>query len=208
MKVRTILATGTVVTLLSSPAFAEDGSLSRSATSKVSVQAQLEVLPVGSATAKLGDVEVTTDADVAYGISGMIDFAITPNISIGLAPRLILNVTNDDDNDTDSTDKAIDLRARLRGHFAVSPGVEVYAAVLPGYTIVLSSLDDVTDAKGFAIGGAAGVTYDVAPTMFVGGEIGYQRAFTSADFMILGQTLTTDVDLSYMHIGIAAGARF
>jgi hypothetical protein len=44
--------------------------------------------------------------------------------------------------------------------------------------------------------------------MFIGGEVGYQRAFTSSDIMVGAQSTSADLDLSYMHVGIGAGTRF
>jgi opacity protein-like surface antigen len=179
--------------------------------SRMSVQAQVELLPVGSTALALGDdASVSVDNDVAYGVSASFAYAVTPYLSLGVAPRLVLNVIADGAEDGDDVDAAreIDLRARILGHYPIRPGLEIQASLSPGYTIVTSSEDGAESAKGFAIGGAVGLTYDLTPSMFIGGEIGYQRAFTSADTMLLGQTITSELDLSYMHIGLGAGTRF
>jgi hypothetical protein len=141
-------------------------------------------------------------------VSGMFDYAVTPYLSIGAAPRLVFNVTPDDAADGDSADKELDLRARLLAHHPFAPRLELYAALSPGYTIVLSGTDGVKNATGFAIGGSAGLTYDLSPKAFISGEVGYQRAFTSTDVMVAGQSISADLDLSYMHVGIGAGTRF
>ena len=44
--------------------------------------------------------------------------------------------------------------------------------------------------------------------MFVNAELGYQRAFTSADITFLGQSFDAEFDLSYLHVGFGAGTRF
>ncbi len=209
MKARMILAAGTLGTLISSSAFADDASISASAPApKMRLAAQVELLPLGSGKATIGDTSMTRDTAVAYGISGLFDYALTPYLSIGVAPRLVFNVTPDDAADGVEADKEIDLRARILGHYPVRPGLELYASLSPGYTIVMSGEDGVDDTKGFAIGGAVGVTYDISPRMFVGGEVGYQRAFTGTDMTVAGQTISADLDLSYMHIGLGAGTRF
>jgi opacity protein-like surface antigen len=172
------------------------------------VQAQVEVLPVGSGKGTVDGQSMSTDAAVAYGISAGFDYAVTPYLSIGVAPRFLLNVKPDDSMASDSSDKELDLRARVLAHYPVRPGLDVYASLMPGYTIVLSSEDGVKNPTGFALGGAVGVTYDVAPKMFVGAEVGYQRAFTSTELTVLDQKINADLDLSYMHIGIGAGTRF
>jgi opacity protein-like surface antigen len=191
MKSRMILAASTLGALLSSPALAE-----------------VELLPLGTADGSIGTLSASADTKLAYGISGAFEYAVAPFLSIGVAPRLILNVITEDATDGDSSDKALDLRARIRGHYAVSPGLELYASLSPGYTIVMSSEEGAESATGFAIAGALGATYDVSPKMFVGAEVGYSRAFTSADIMLGGPPITADLDLSYMHVGIGAGTRF
>lgn len=208
MKSRMILAAATLGMLVSSSAFAEDDAVSATASSKIRVQAQVEVLPIGSGKGTVGGTSTTTDTAVAYGVSGMFDYAVTPFLSIGVAPRLVLNVISDNPGQNDTADKELDLRARLLAHFPVAPGLELFGALTPGYTFVLSSTDGVDSSKGFAIGGSVGVTYDVSPRMFIGGEVGYQRAFTSTDIMVGAQSISADLDLSYLHVGIGAGTRF
>jgi hypothetical protein len=131
-----------------------------------------------------------------------------PYLSIGVAPRLVLNVKPSDGADGADADKEIDLRARITGRLPVAPGVELYASVMPGYSIVTSSQDGVDSATGFALAGALGATYDLTPKIFLGAEVGYQRAFTSATESIAGQNLSADLELSYLHVGIGAGTRF
>jgi opacity protein-like surface antigen len=195
--------------LLSSSAFAQDGgAYPTTDASKVTVQAQVELLPLGSERATIGNISLNTDTAVAYGISGAVDYAVTPYLRIGVAPRLVLNVKSDDPMTEDSADKQIDLRARIVGHYPVAAGLELSASLYPGYTIVLSREDGASNATGFALGGAVGLTYDLSPNLFVGGEVGYQRAFTSTDTMVLGQKINADLDVSYMHVGLGAGTRF
>lgn len=208
MMSRMILAAAGLGTLLSSSAFAEDDhGPSSAAASRMRLQAQVEVLPLGSGKATIQDTSMTRDAATAYGVSGIFDYAVTPFLSIGVAPRLVFNVTPED-NEGDDSDKQLDLRARIAGHYPVMPGVDLYAALSPGYTIVMSDTEGVNSATGFAIGGSVGATYDISPKMFVGAEVGYQRAFTSTDIAFGNQTTTEDLDLSYLHIGVGAGTRF
>jgi opacity protein-like surface antigen len=205
-----ILAAGTLGTLLSSSAFAEDGDVTGgSATSKMSVQAQVEMLPMGSSKTTVGGISFSGDNKLAYGVTGMFDYAITPYLSIGVAPRLVLNVASDNPDGAERSDtgQQIDLRARIVGHYPVIPALQLYASLSPGYTII-SSQDEAESAKGFAIAGAVGVTYDITPKLFINGEAGYQRAFTSADVMRNGQTGALDLDVSYMHVALGAGTRF
>src|SRR5512140_182988 len=208
MKVRRMLAIGALGAWFSSPSFADEASVSATtAAPKMRVQAQFELLPMGSAKGHIADMATTTDLAVAYGITASFDYALTPYLSIGASPRLVFNLIADPANG-DTADKALDVRACIRAHYPVLHGLELYASVAPGYTIVLSSTDGVNNATGFAIGGAAGLAYDLSPKMFVAGEVGYQRAFTSTTIEMFGPLVREDLDLSYLHVGIGAGTRF
>jgi opacity protein-like surface antigen len=209
MNKRLILAATSFGTLLSSSAFAQDGGASGASDApKMTVQAQVELLPLGTAKATVAGTSQSSDTAVAYGISGAVDYAVTPYLRIGVAPRLVLNVKPNDAMADASADKQLDLRARIQGHYPVAAGLELSASLYPGYTFVLSSQDGASNANGFAIGGAVGASYDLSPRVFVAAEVGYQRAFTSADSTVAGQTISGDLDMSYMHIGLGAGTRF
>jgi len=212
MKSRLILAAGSVATLVSSSAFAQDGGVSATAEApKMTVAAHVEVLPVGSAKLSTQGISDSQDTAVAYGISGSFDYALTRYLSIGVAPRLVLNIKPNQDNPGTTDTKAgeeLDLRAQIRGHVPVSPGLELYASITPGYSILMSPVDGEKDPRGFAIAGAVGATYDVSPKLFVSGEVGYQRVFTTTDVTNGNQTASVDMDLSYMHVGLGAGTRF
>jgi hypothetical protein len=195
---------GTAVTLLASTAFAQDVSSTASApTKKASVGAQFELLPVGSFHLAAGQESMDPSAAVAYGIGGTFDYAVHEHLSIGVAPRLVLHVVPSEDDGFDEDDDAseLDLRARLKFHTAVAPGVEAYGYLAPGYSILF---DDEDDASGFAIAVGAGATYDLTPAMYLSGEIGYQKGFQSTEV----QGVDVDVNASYLHLGLGAGTRF
>src|SRR4051794_32605961 len=117
MKSRMILAAATLGTVVSSSAFAEGDGISARADSKIRAQAQIEMLPLGSGSTTFGGgISLKTDNAAAYGVSAMFDYAVTPYLSIGVAPRLVLNVIQSDAPQDAKASKALDLRARLLGH--------------------------------------------------------------------------------------------
>jgi hypothetical protein len=208
MNIRIAVVASTLGIVVSSSAFAQDyGTSTAGGPPKLTVQAQAELMPLGSASASMNGSSVGIDSAVAYGVSAGVDYAVTPYLRVGAAPRLVLNVKSDDPM-VDRAGKEIDLRARITGHVPLAHGLELSASLLPGYSIVTSGQDGVDDLKGFALGGAVGLTYDLSPHSFVGAELGYQRAFTSAETEILGQKVDVDIAMSYMHIGLGAGMRF
>lgn len=208
MKARMMFAAGVLSSLVSSSAFAQDadGEAAGATATKMRLGAQIEMLPLGSAEVSAGGVSASSDAAVAYGVSATFDYAVTPWLSIGAAPRLVLNVNQKDAPSGSDAGKEVDVRARLVAHYPVMPRVEVYGALQPGYSFVIPSQGDTQ--SGFAIGGAIGATYDVSPKLYLSGEIGYQRAFTSIDEMVGASKVSADFNLSYMHIGLGAGTRF
>ena len=199
MGIRLAIAAGSVCTLWSFPAFADESSTTPGPP-RIGVQAQLELLTRGSATYMQAAPPLTVDFDTAYAISGMLDYALTSFLRVGVAPRLILHV-KDAGSPTNSANRAVDVRARIRAHYTIS-GLELYAAFLPGYEVILlTDSDRDGHYDGWALGGAVGATYHLSPTIFIGSEIGYQVAYNAID--------PSDTwKLSYMHIGLNAETRF
>jgi opacity protein-like surface antigen len=210
MKARIMFAAGILGAMVSSSAFAQEqeGAVGDAAPRKLSAAAQVELLPMGTGKTTFEGESMSHDTATAYGITAMFDYAINPYLSVGVAPRLVLNVKASDAVAGQDAGKEVDLRARITGHFPVRPGLDVHAALMPGYTIVMVPEKDMDNPTGFAVAGALGATYDVTPGLFVGAEVGYQRAFTSQKQTIAGQTFSSDTDLSYLHVGLGAGARF
>jgi opacity protein-like surface antigen len=207
MKAQMMIAAGSLLALCSSSAFAQEaGTEAADASAKMRVTAQLEMSPTGSVSGSAMGMDLgSDDTKIAYGVSAGFDYALNKYLSVGVAPRLMLNVITDNADDGAEAAKEVDLRARLVGHLPVAPGLEAFASLTPGYSILMG---DGPDASGFALGGAVGVSYDVSPKMFLAGEVGYQRAFTSQDLGIGGQKITADLDVSLLHIGVGAGTRF
>jgi hypothetical protein len=200
------LAAITLVTLLSSPASAEDGIAAPPAEPRIFLQARLELLPLGSGENSGGFSSSMTMA-TAYAISGSLEVALTRHLSIGVAPRLVFNVI--EGGNEGPADKELDLRACIRARTAVSPGFDIYASFSPGHASLLSGGTSVyTSSGGYTLGGAFGFTYDVGSTVFVGGEIGFQRSFMRVDLRNAEDELSYDVELSYVHLGAGAGMRF
>lgn len=207
MKAQMMIAASSLVALCSSSAFAQEGGATTAeAAPRMQMTAQLEMSPTGSVSGSAMGMDLgSDDTKIAYGISAGFDYALNKYVSVGVSPRLILNVITKSASDNADAAKEVDLRARLVGHLPIAPSLEAYAALTPGYSILMA---DGPDASGFALGGAVGVSYDLSPRMFLAGEVGYQRAFTSQDVGIGSQKITADLDVSLLHVGVGAGTRF
>jgi opacity protein-like surface antigen len=199
-------ATASTSLLAATASAQEAGSPVAAPAAKMRAQAQIEMMPIGSGKARLAGLSDSNDTQVAYGVSAAFDYAVTSFLSIGVAPRMILNVNPVDSNS--DADTEVDLRARVLAHFPVATKLEAYAYVSPGFSIIMPADSDSDNATGLAVGGAAGVTYDVSPAMFLNAELGYQTAFTTTQVMFGGRERDFDLDLSYVHVGVGAGTRF
>lgn len=201
-----VLAAITFATWLPSPAFADDTVAATAAEPTIRVQAQLEwLIPSGFGRFTVDNFPSTVDLPDTHAIGGSVDDALTPHFSIGVAPRLVYNVAAKGDP---SADKELDLRACIRARSALGSGFEVYASFLPGYVTLLSGGFGTYSSKGYALGGAVGFTYDLSPHLFIGGEIGFQRSFTTTNLTLAGDSIVFDLEVSYLHMGIGAGMQF
>jgi hypothetical protein len=207
MNIRIALVAGMVGSLFATSAFAEEGVASSTAVEKkFKLGAQLELVPVGKAEVKLGGESASADADTAYAVGMNFDYDVTPYISIGLAPRLIFGLKSEKST-SDSTDEEINLRARVMGHFPVTGQMQIFGYAAPGYAISVSDADK--DPSGFLIAFGGGATYDVTPSLFLSGELGYQMSFQSVTDTVPGAgEVTLDVNTSFLSVGIGAGTRF
>jgi hypothetical protein len=196
--------------LAAAPAFAADegGDLAvaqAAAPPKARAAFQLELVPTGKLGVKATGIDQTYTAAFAYGIGGTFDYDVTPNLSIGLAPRLIFNVINKDAPSGAEAEKELDLRVRATAHFPIAPKLTLYGFAAPGYSIILQGDDARTDdPAGFVLGLGGGVTFDVAPRVFLAGELGYQLGFQSVTYMGESADVTTDL----LSISLGGGARF
>jgi hypothetical protein len=208
MKTRAALVVALSGSLLATSAYAQEGGVAVTQTAapqKGRVGVQLELVPTGSLTIKSGPIDESHSAAFAYGVGGTFDYDVTPNISVGLAPRIIFNVIDKDAPSGADADKELDLRARFTAHFPVAPKLNVYGFAAPGYSIILLPSDARSDdPAGFVLGLGGGASFDVAPNLYVAGELGYQLGFQSVSYMGQSADVTTDL----LSISLGAGARF
>jgi hypothetical protein len=212
MKTRIAFAFGIAGSLFASSAFAQEVAATYQPEAKFSVGAQLEILPGGELTNKIEgggptiDGEQDVDLKAAYSIGGTFDYNVSPYLSVGFAPRLILNITADDvpEGFEASDNKEMDLRFRVKGQYPVIPKLSVYGYIAPGYSMLITESDDIDNAHGFVIGGAVGASYDISPAVFASAELGYHRAYHSTSV----EQVDVSAETSLMSFGLGVGTRF
>jgi hypothetical protein len=221
-KIPFVLATTIVTTLAASPlAFAQDGAPTafenERASKHLTLGAQVDLLPYGKISGGSDSNTFNDDAAFAYGVAANLDLHLSRFLSIGLAPRLIFNVTTkDQDSDQEDADalKQFDARVRVKGEFPVGTMLDLYGYVAPGYSWILA--DDntfgpvtVNDAKGLVVAFAVGTAINLTPAFFLNAELSYQLGFQQSSASIGGaESDDFDFKTDYLSIGLGAGARF
>jgi hypothetical protein len=207
--------------LVATSAFAQEGEqhVSREterANKRVSLGAQIELLPYGQISGGTDSATIDSDAAFAYGVAANLDFHVNRYLSIGLAPRMILNVTSkdaDDDQEDDDALKQVDARVRVKGTFPVAPVVDLYGYVAPGYSWILADQNKfgpltIDDASGLVVAFAAGASFDLSPGFFLNAEVAYQLGFQTTTASVGDLDGDFDFKSDYLSIGLGAGARF
>jgi hypothetical protein len=166
----------------------------------------LGLSPIGTlkSTAS-GGPTFTDDAAVAFQINGLLDYRVTPLLSIGFAPGIIFNVKT---SGGDSSGTELDLPIRLALGGPVAPKVRLYGFVSPGYSVLFPPSDSGGGhPSGLMLGFGGGVGVRVARGVMLTGELGYQFRFLSTTETIdLGNfELTTDVSLQENYLTFAVG---
>jgi hypothetical protein len=195
MKNITKLATFAFVSLVPAVAFAGKGG--------ISANARVDVIPVGTLAAGDGDTEISTDMALAYGVGAQVDYWVTDQISVGLAPRYILNVIADEADDDADAAAELDIAVRAAYNHAVNPQLTAYGFLAPGYSIIMLPEQEgveIDDPAGLIIGFGAGARYGINDKLFAQGELGYQLGMQKIE--------DSDFTASFLHIGVGIGSHF
>jgi opacity protein-like surface antigen len=222
MKTRLVVSLGFAGSLLASTALAQEGQVEKNAADaqlkRLSLGAQIELVPYGQISAGNDDVDFKEDTAFIYGVGANLDFYLNQYLSIGFAPRFLLNVTTKDQADEQEDDdalKQLDLRARVKGEFPVSRVAHLYGYVAPGYSLIFANDNDfgpvnIDDAKGFVLAFAAGATFDLSANLFLNTEVGYQLGFQQSSASLDGIDGDADFDFktNNLAVGVGLGTRF
>ena len=173
-------------------------SLSASVKADTHIGGGLHLLPGGTFEISNGTDSESQSLGTAFGMTGLVDFDVHPNLSIGVAPRLILNIKPE--GETDAA-KQFDLAVRFTGGAPVGAGnIRMFGFLAPGYSTMFfpNSDSNIDNPAGVVLGFGGGLAFALQPGLELTGELGYQMGFQSVS--VNGETfgITTD----FMHVGI------
>lgn len=195
-----------VIGVVGAPGRARAQGMTESSPSKVWIGGHLGLSPIGTLKVEAQDVSGSVDAATAFEIGGRAGLQITPLLSIGVAPTILLNVKDKDANNS-ASELDLPLRVELGGE--VAPKIRIYGFAAPGYTILFppsDSMGNTTHPSGFMIGFGGGVGYRVAPRFAVMGELGYQFRFVSETEQVLNTSVDVSAQFNYLTFAVAAVA--
>ena len=165
------------------------------------VGAELALMPSGTFTSDFANVRLDSDADTAYAVGFFVEDRITPLISVGFAPRMVVNVAPS--NSDRETGQQLDLRAKLGVGKEVLPRLRVFGNFYPGYSIGFPPSDSMitTHPHGFILGLGGGVGFALGKRSELSVELGYQWGFQggSQNVPLIGNVDYTLED-SYFHV--------
>jgi hypothetical protein len=196
------------------PAPAAAGSASEpvpTATGRLWLGPQLDIMAGGNMTVESGPNSASADLDSAIGLGGIIEYRVSPLVTVGLAPRFGTPVRLHQATDSGTQ---LDLRARVTVGKDVAPRVRLHGIATLGYSWIfhlvtetnqMTGAMDYVTTKGIVFGLGAGLYYTLSPRLLLAGELSYQfgRQGTtvantdvraSDDFLTLGVGLLTTFD--------------
>jgi len=139
----------------------------------------LDLMPVGSLDLKVATESRSADTSMAWGFGGLVEKHINPVVSVGVAPRYVVDLKG---ADAPKSASQLDLRARFALGGEAAPGTRLYALASPGFSWMFLPDDpghanSPRTSSGFVLGVGAGVQVALAPKLVLVVEAGYQLGF-------------------------------
>jgi len=180
------------------------------ADAQLSIGGSVGLSPIGALKSQVsGGPAFSDDAATAFQVNGLLDYRVTPLLSIGFAPGIIFNVKT---SNGDSSGTELDLPLRLALGEPVAPKIRVYGFVSPGYSVLFPPSNSGSGhPSGLMVGFGGGVGLRVAPGIMLTGELGYQFRFLSTTETINlgtiggGIDVTSHVSLQENYLTLAVG---
>lgn len=165
----------------------------------------VDLFPVGSFHVEIpGFFSQDSSTAFAYGLALHAELALTPVISVGVAPRYILNVITEHANPGTDPASELDLLARVQLNHAVDAETKVFGFGALGYSFLNAPDGNSEDSEGLAIGFGAGGRRAMGGRLFAQGEVGYQLGAQK----VSGNGITSAISTNYLHLGIGVGSTF
>jgi len=153
--------------------------------------------------------DTSSNLDFAYGVGLSFGYRILAGLSVGLAPQVIFHLSSKDSGGYPVIDseKECDLMARIAYAYAVSPKLDVYAEILPGYSLVTYNQivlgSQAPRARGIVVGGGLGAAFAITDRFFANAGVGYQ-----VGFQVSHGISDRDVNTKFLRFSLGGGVKF
>jgi len=167
---------------------------------KLWVGGGLEMEPIGTVSASAGGQSIDVGTNTGqFGIDLVGLYAVHPMVSVGLAPRYLLNINGGNGN-SDSA-RMYDIRAVAAVHKEVAPKITALGMAGLGYASI--SVPDQMgmsqpSPSGLTVSVHAGAGYALGPKLMATAMLGYELGFESASAG--GQSV--DYKFNFFSIGL------
>lgn len=170
--------------------------------------ALLAVLPGTVGTGPSGHAS-SSHLDSTYGVGLSFSYRVLSGLSVGVAPQIVFHLSSKDDAGYRVLDseKEYDLMARIAYALTVSPNLDVYVELLPGYSfvtydqIVLGS--QAPSARGVVGAAGLGAALSISDRFFANVGAGYQLGLQTSHGI-----RDTDVKTRFLRIAVGGGVKF
>jgi opacity protein-like surface antigen len=151
----------------------------------------------------------SSNLDFAYGVGLSLGYRVLAGLSVGIAPQVVIHLTSKDSAGYSVIDaeKEYDLMARIAYAYTVAPKLDVYAEVLPGYSLVTYNKivlgSQPPRARGMVLGGGLGAAFAITERLFANVGVGYQQGFQTSHGIS-----DREVETKFIRIALGGGVKF
>jgi hypothetical protein len=153
--------------------------------------------------------DTSSNLDFAYGLGLSVAYRVVYGLSVGVAPQAVFHLSSKDSAGYSVIDseKEYDLMARIAYAYSVSPKVDIYAEVLPGYSFVTYNAilqgSKAPKAHGVVVGGGLGAALAITERFYANVGLGYQQGFQTSHGIS-----DRDVKTRFLRIAFGGGVKF
>ena len=143
------------------------------------------------------------------GCASGIGYRVLAGLSVGVAPQVVFHLSSKDSAGYPviESEKEYDLMARIAYAYTVIPKLDVYAEVLPGYSLVTYNQiilgSQAPRARGIVVGGGLGAAFAITERFFPNVGVGYQLGFQTSHGI-----RDNDVKTKFLRIALGGGVKF
>ena len=148
------------------------------------------------------DEVVSSDASFAYGLALSGGYEVIPHLVIGLTPQIIFHVQEKvpEIAGTSPPVQEWDFLARVAYEYEVVAGTEIFAEVLPGYSMIRNQ----SGPHGPLLALGAGASIAVSDRAYVNLGAGYQFGFQKWK----EDAVTLETSTRYVRVALGGGVKF